>query len=189
VSNMSKLLAEHAASETRLPNDKELNTISNLAQQQKHLIELIEQREDEVKKLKAELKQVQETDLPSEMNAIGLAEIKLTSGETVEIKSGYAGAISKANQPRAYNWLEDNGYGALIKTDFTIKFGKGESDKASGLRNLLEVNGIKYGQKEGVHAQTLKAFIREVMDRQAEGEIEVPEEVFSIYRWNKAEIK
>jgi len=184
-----KELMEMMVEESTLPNNVELSTISNLAQQQLHLMQLITQKEEETTALKAELKQVQEVDLPTEMAAIGLSEVRLTTGEKVDIKTGYAGSITKAKQPSAYAWMNDNGYGSLIKTDFTVKFGKGESDKAKELQRLLEEHGVKYSNKEGVHHSTLKSFIKEIMAAQSEGELEVPEETFSIYRWNKAEIK
>jgi len=188
---MSDLMEQMEAETTQntLPTNEELSTISDLAQQQKHLESRILKGQAHLKDLTAQLRQIQEIDLPTEMGGIGLAEIKLASGESVTVKSGYAGSISKVHQPKAYRWMNDNGYGSLIKMNFTVKFGKGESDKANELQMLLEKNGVKYSNKEAVHASTLKAFIKEIMALQAEGEIEVPEETFSIYRWNKAEVK
>lgn len=186
---MSDVLEMMESDETNIPTNDELSNISTLAQRQRALLLAIDEKETQLTKLKNDLKQVQEIDLPTEMASLGMDEIKLTTGEKVSIKSGYAGSISKANQPRAFSWLEANGYESLIKNDFTLKFGKGEKERAADLRDTLEKLGFNYSQKIHVHPQTLKSFIKEVMERQAEGEITVPEETFSIYRWNKAEVR
>ena len=85
----------------------------------------------------------------------------------------------------AYAWLRESGFGDLIKNTVAIDFGRGEDDNAEALKEYCQEHGMTYSDKEGVHAQTLKAFIKEQM---AKG-VDVPLELFGAYPYSKAVIK
>ena len=69
-----------------------------------------------------------EQELPDAMQAAGLNQIVLSTGEKISINEFYNAHISKANQEVAYQWLVANGHEGLIKNEVLLKFGREESD-------------------------------------------------------------
>ena len=172
-----------------LPTQEQLNNISKLVQHQLHLENIVAEKEAQLKEAKEELRKVKEEDLPTALQEAGTEEFKTTDGFKVKVKTGYAGSISKANERLAYQWLGEHGYGGIVKTKLDLSFGKNEEDKAKEAELVLHNAGFQYGRKRSVHASTLKSFINEAMEKQSLGELEVPEKLFNVYRWKKAEIK
>lgn len=112
--------------------------------------------------------------------------LKLKDGHVLEIKEVISATITKANQAAAYTWLRDNGFGDIIKREVAVAFGKGQDEDAETLLRALAMQGLPVTDKEGVHASTLKSFIREQLKN---NDIEVPEALFSVYRGLEAKIK
>ena len=69
-------------------------------------------------------------------------------------------------------------------TDVTVTFGRGEDNKASEYANLAKGQGYEPVQKIGVHAQTLKAVVRERL----EAGHEMPSDLFKTYAGNSTKI-
>ena len=82
--------------------------------------------------------------------------------------------------------LEDEiaNLGDIIKNDVTVTFGRGEDNKASEYANLAKGQGYEPVQKIGVHAQTLKAVVRERL----EAGREMPSDLFKTYAGNSTKI-
>ena len=74
--------------------------------------------------------------------------------------------------------------GDIIKNDVTVTFGRGEDNKASEYANLAKGQGYEPVQKIGVHAQTLKAVVRERL----EAGREMPSDLFKTYAGNSTKI-
>lgn len=70
-------------------------------------------------------------------------------------------SISKANAAQACAWLDANGYGSLVKSSIVVELPRGERALAKKAATALRKAGIEYEEQSGVHAQTLKAFVRE----------------------------
>lgn len=76
---------------------------------------------------------------------------------------------AKVNDPdSAFEWLENNQYGDLIKD--TLDFPKGELSRE--VLELLDQQGLSYNKKSGIHPQSLKKIIS---DRLKSGE-DIPSE-------------
>ena len=78
--------------------DGELTLVSSLAQKQLQLAQELSDLEEAVKMKKEELRVTSEQELPEAMQAAGLTEIKLSSGEKISVAEFYNAHISKANQ-------------------------------------------------------------------------------------------
>lgn len=152
-----------------------------LVAQQSHVDEL----EAELKVAKKELTTLEREDLPTLMTEAGLQEITLNDGTTIQIKEDVDTKIPTAHRDAALNWLIQNGYGGLIKTNVAVVFGRGDHDQAVAVRDRLaaEYEGVEL--KEDVHHSTLKAFVKE---RLTAGE-QIPFDLFGIYPYNKAIIR
>ena len=126
-----------------------------------------------------------ELELPEAMQEANLAEIVLTNGSKISVKPFYKGYISEENREDAMAWLVDNNHGSLIKNEVTLKFGKDEDEKATVTVEQLKQQGLDPNVKQGVHPQTLNAFIKE----QIIGGKDIPAETFGIFVGSRANIK
>ena len=152
-----------------------------LVRQEKH-VELLE---EQLKQAKKDLLQTSDTDLPNAMAEIGLESFTLTNGHKITIKDEVYASIPKDGQEKAFMWLRNHDFGALIKNQIIAEFGKGEDSAAHEAAMLLAEHGWKPVQKESVHPMTLKAFIREQL---SEGK-EVPLDFFGATVVTRAVVK
>ena len=145
----------------------------------------VKEKEEELKAVKAAALRTEREDLPTLMTELGLTEIKLANGSTVKITEDVDCGITDATRDRALAWLLKNNFGGLIKTEVAVKFGRGDHDEATRVRDQLtkEYDGVVL--VETVHWQTLKAFVREQMA----GGKKIPMTYFNVYPYSKAVIK
>lgn len=158
--------------------------------------ELLEQSAAKVKRLESELKQaklehgkLEREDLPQLMAELGMSEFVLASGTRIKIKEEVDAAITAANAQAAHRWLEENGFGGLIKTRLQMDFPRDEhsaESAAAAARELLQeaMPDVPVDVSKKVHPQTLKAFVREQM----ESGNAVPMDLFSVHPYTKATI-
>ena len=165
--------------------DAELSKVSAKAQEQLDLEKEIKDLEEQLKETKSRHRAVSELELPEAMQEANLAEIVLTSGAKITVKPFYKGYISADHLEDAMAWLVDNNHGSLIKNEVTIKFGKDEDEKANKTVESLKQQGLDPNVKQGVHPQTLNAFIKE----QIIGGKDIPAETFGIFVGSRANIK
>lgn len=121
----------------------------------------VEQAEASLKEAKERARILREETIPSAMQELGLEELKLDTGQKLSVKQDVYASIPSAQKDAAFQWLEDNGFGGLIKVEVAADFRKGEADQAAELFKELQQRGLQVGLGQSVHAQTLKAFLRE----------------------------
>ena len=166
-------------------SDGELSIVSALANKQLQLATEVANLEAELKAKKEEFRTTSEQELPDAMQAAGLTQIKLSTGENITINEFYNAHISKANQEIAYNWLMKNGHEGLIKNEVSLKFGREESEVVEQTVSALQSRGLSPEVRQSVHPSTLKAFVKE----QFTSGNDIPTEPFGIYIGTKAFIK
>ena len=166
-------------------SDGELSIVSALANKQLQLATEVAELEANLKAKKEELRLTSEQELPDAMQAAGLTQIKLNSGENISINEFYNAHISKANQEKAYEWLTANGHEGLIKNEVLLKFGREESEVVNETVYALQARGLSPQVRQSVHPSTLKAFVKE----QFTSGNDIPTEPFGIYIGTKATIK
>jgi len=165
--------------------DGELSIVSTLANKQLKLATEVAELEAGLKAKKEELRSTSEQELPDAMQAAGLTQIRLSTGENITIKEFYNAHISKANQEKAYEWLVSNGHEGLIKNEVLMKFGRDESEVVEQTVSALQSRGLSPEVRQSVHPSTLKAFVKE----QFTSGNDIPTEPFGIYIGTKATIK
>jgi len=165
--------------------DGELSIVSTLANKQLKLATEVAELEAGLKAKKEELRSTSEQELPDAMQAAGLTQIRLSTGENITIKEFYNAHISKANQEKAYEWLVSNGHEGLIKNEVLMKFGREESEVVEQTVSALQSRGLSPEVRQSVHPSTLKAFVKE----QFTSGNDIPTEPFGIYIGTKATIK
>ena len=163
----------------------ELSLVSSLANKQVELAQELASLEEAVKAKKEEFRATSEQELPEAMQAAGLTELVLSTGEKITITEFYNAHISKVNQETAYNWLVSNGHAGLIKNEVSLKFARDQERIAEETVLALKARGLSPEIRQSVHPSTLKAFVKE----QLTSGKDIPSEPFGIYIGSKAIIK
>jgi hypothetical protein len=166
-------------------NEGELSLVSALANKQVQLAQELAVLEEGVKAKKEEFRLTSEQELPEAMQAAGLTEIRLSTGEKITITEFYNAHISKANQDSAYEWLFKNGHAGLIKNEVSLKFGRDEDRIVEETVLALKSRGLAPEVRQSIHPSTLKAFVKEQLTTGKD----IPSEPFGIYIGSKAIIK
>jgi hypothetical protein len=133
---------------------------------------------------KADVRRVEQEDLPELMAELGLETFRLKSGELIEVKQEVNCAITEEKRAAAHAWLTEHGFGGLIKTEVVVTFGRGEHTEAEEFVHEVEEQGKAPILQERVHPSTLKSFIKEQM---AAGK-PVPFDLFGVFPYNKVQI-
>ena len=162
----------------------EVDPISKACQEQLKLEKEVEDLESLMKTKKDLLRQNGEQ-IVSLMEERGVKSIKMSDGQSVDIKPFYTGTISKDNQEEAFQWLRDNGYDDIIKNQVVLKFGRAEDEKANQIYNDLASKGLDADRSIKVEPMTLKGFIREMIENGKD----IPMETFGVYVGHKINIK
>ena len=189
---MSDLFAEMEADfEANLSNSVEkldqgdLTTVAGMAKAIRDKEEHVKELEEKLKAEKKSLLKMTDEDLPTMLAEIGLTAMKLDDGSEVTVKPTYGASILVDNKPKAFDWLREHGYDDIIKNTITCSFGRGEDDQAAAFKAVAEKEGYVPEQKTDIHAQTLRAFVRE----RVENGDEFPMELFGAYVGQRAIIK
>ena len=169
------------------PTEQQLSSISLWASKALELHANIEQVEEHLGFLKKELQIIEEVNLPQALLEAGLEEFKLKGGTKISIEEVLQGGLSKDEEKRAFtlDWIIKEGGGDIIRDHFEIDYPKGRLSEAEVLRKLLISNRISFDEFESIHAQTMKAFLREKM----KGGTIPPFEDMGIRYFKKANIK
>jgi hypothetical protein len=164
---------------------EDLGNISDLGRQLAELEEKIRLEEEHLKSLKDDYRKISEDLLPNKLRELGVSEFKLADGTSMSIQQYYSARITPDNRDVCFHWLENNGLGDIIKNTVSANFGRGEDDAASELMTKLENEGHSLVQKKWVEPMTLKAVVKE----QVEKGTDLPLEAFNVYVGQKIKVK
>ncbi len=162
--------------------------IQSLADQVEKLNTLDQQvalLEKDLKQKKKDFEYLSGEVIPTMMAEMGLSQLKLMDGSSVDVKPNYSANITIANRDAAFNWLRTNGLGDIIKNEISVSFGRNEDNKAADYAALASERGYQPTQKLKVEPMTLKALVRE----RIEAGKELPTELFNVFVGNKTTIK
>ena len=118
------------------------------------------------------------------MAEMGLTQLKLMDGSSVDVKPYYAASITVKNREAAYKWLRENDLGDIIKNDVTVSFGRNEDNKAADYANLAQSQGYQPTQKLKVEPMTLKALVRERIEKGKD----MPMDIFNVFVGNRTKL-
>lgn len=160
-------------------------TVASLARDIRSTEEVISDLEEVLKTTKAKLLKLTDEELPALMEEMGISSLTLDDGSVVKVTRTYGGSILVENRPKAYEWLREHGYDDIIKNTVICQFGRGEDDRAKGFAEFAAENGFAPEQKTEIHSQTLRAFVKERIEK---GDA-FPMELFGAYIGQRAIIK
>ena len=160
---LDALIAEDAAAQQASPDT--LARITTAAAELQVLEARVDQLEQETKEAEREARRLAEQVLPSLMDEAGVPFLGLEDGSKLERTEAVFASIAKDNAREATQWLEEHGYGSLVKNGFYIPVDKGDVKLSAKVRKVLEKAGLPFDEQCGVHPQTLVAFVRESLSQ------------------------
>lgn len=168
------------------PGDNILTQLSFAAQQ-------VLDKEAEIAKLEADLEAAKKEyreltwfTLPKMMEEAEMEEVVAKNGARIEVGEDIRAGITKANETKAFDWLEKNNQEGMIKRQFTIEFARDEDSWADkferDLRQRKKPLNVK--RKKSVNPQTLSAWVRgELKDGK-----ELPLDLLGVFRQRVAKV-
>jgi len=161
--------------------------IRSLADQVERLEKLnkeIEQAEENKKQKKKNHDHLSGEVIPTMMSEMGLSHIKLMDGSSVDVKPNYSANITIANRQAEFNWNRNNRLGDIIKNEISVSFGRNEDNKAADYAVLAQERGFQPTQKLKVEPMTLKALVRERIEKG----VEMPMDIFNVFVGNRTKL-
>jgi len=183
MTKVNELIAEDATSK-KSKAETNLGLVSIIASQLNDAMEDLTNLEDIIKRQKAKIDKLQYIELPEAMQELGLDKVVLNDGSSISITTEYYANISKKNANIAYDWLRDNNFADIIKSEVKMNFTH-DDESRDWVLGLLNQHTIDYQEKDSVHWQTLRAFVKE----QIEAGQPIPMDTFSVHISNKAKLK
>ena len=168
-----------------IKNTSNIKTLSDQVLKLRAMEDQFKIMEEALKEKKKEIDRVSGEVIPTMLSEMGLSQLKLADGSSVDVKPFYSASISAQNKEKAYQWLRNNGLGDIIKNEISVSFGRNEDNNAANYAELAKSNGFQPTQKLKVEPMTLKALVRE----RIEAGKEMPTEIFNVFVGNKTTIK
>jgi hypothetical protein len=167
-----------------LSKTKDINRLATKVKDLQGLENEIEALEEKLKHTKRDLETLSGDVIPTMMAEMGLTQLKLMDGSSVDVKPYYAANITVKNREAAYKWLRENDLGDIIKNDVTVSFGRNEDNKAADYANLAQSQGFQPTQKLKVEPMTLKALVRERIEKGKD----MPMDIFNVFVGNRTKL-
>jgi len=163
---MAEEIFDEMFDDTTLDNVKkgDMKTLSSLVKDLDQLTIDINAKEEELKSLKLQKHKMSTEQIPAMMDEMGVQRLDVEN-LSVSLKPLINASIPQTRRDEAYQWLRDNGLDDIIKNDVIMSFGKGEDNMAGDIMYELEQRGMHPEKKTHIHSMTLKAFIRERVEK------------------------
>lgn len=159
----------------------ELSQLIAAAQYQQEQITFHETQAKEAKREKLRILREQ---IPQLMDTMGVNRVDVGE-DTVTLNTFVEAHITEEKKAEAFAFLASIGCDDIIKNDVKVTFGKGEDNKAGAFIDDCVKSGLDPSNKKYVHPMTLKAFIKERMEKGQEIDLDL----FGAFTGSEAKIK
>jgi len=183
MSDINNLFEEDAGALT--VKNEDLSSVGALAKRAKELEKEIEDIETILKERKDQQRKLMEESIPAMLQELGMSKFTMTDGSEIIVKPFYSASIPEEKRAQAYEWLREHGYDDIIKNTVSVRFGRNEDRLCETLLNQLREQNYPVEQAQKIEPQTLKAWVREQVERGSE----LPNELFGVYVGQRASIK
>jgi hypothetical protein len=165
--------------------DDSMKRLSEMATTLKDVKAKIAGLTEEMKKQTAIESALETEDIPELMKELEMKNFTLTDGTKIEVIDDLKCGITHENRDAAHGWLRKNKFGGIIKTLVSQQYGPGELEEAKEAAEALKVmSGREAMLIENIHANTLKAFLKE---QRAKG-TKIPAKLFGLFPFSKAKV-
>lgn len=162
----------------------EMAELTSLIEQQHAIEQQMNELELEMQGLKTRHRHVSENAIPEAMESLGMTMFRTVSGISAEVAETVRASISAGNKTRAFAYMNENGYGALIKRKVVTEFGLNSEKESAALTDRLRAEGHLTQYEMKVEPSTLTSFVKEQL---AEGK-NIPQDAFGVMRQRVAKI-
>ena len=138
--------------------------LAGLVRQLNSIQQQIEDAEQHLKALKKDKQRIAFEHIPMLMDEMSMERIDV-DGLVVKLKPFVTASIPADRKQDAFNWLREHGLDDIIKNDIIVSFGRGQDNQAGDVMYDLEQKGFHPEQKTHIHSMTLKAFVRERVEK------------------------
>ncbi len=146
-----------------LPSNKDLSELTDKVNKLDEIRVKMEKATDLLKLLGEAERHLSTEIIPELMDKLDLSKVALKNGQVVSCRPFYQGKIRSEHEEQAFDWLEQNGHGGVVKGNLTIPFAKGDKDKIVQIgKSIKQMHGIDVEINQSVHHSTMKALIREI---------------------------
>lgn len=146
------------------PSKSDLSELSQLASDLYRAELELQEAEETYKAAQRRVRDISEHQIPELMDEIGMAEFTTTSGIKISVKDSLRVSPPAARRQECWDWIEEQGYGDLVKRNVIVGFGRNEDSDALALRDKLEAEGLAVKDERKVESATLKKFIKERLE-------------------------
>jgi hypothetical protein len=166
---MSTHLPEADVEATPAASDAQIKRVRDLAEKAVRLDADIAEASKALAKLGEERTAIVECDLVNAMVEARLETWPMGGGLAFELALVVGASIPKDRQDEAFERLEKDGHGDLIKRKFTIQFGRDDLTWAKKFYNdcMKRKKPLNIEQKTWIEPQTFGAFVREQLKEAA----------------------
>ena len=186
MSDVFSLFEEEAANPQAFNkvSEGETSKLSTLIRQSIDLDKEIKDAEQHLKDLQQRKRTVDEEDIPSLMQTMGVESLTV-DGSKVTIDKYVSARIPETKKQEAFQYLRSIGEGDLIKNEVVVSFSMGQDNQAGSIVADLENKGFAPVKKQHVHPMTLKTWIK----NRIENGHDIDFDLFGVYQGNRAKIK
>lgn len=174
---LEEIAADAQAKLDSIPEDERLGRLANLCKTLQEIVTEIERTEDQLKSLEKLARDYSDHLIPQAMSEIGMNNFTLNDGTRVSSVPFYNVSINKENEEKAFYWLDQHGFGDLVKSQVVTNFGRTERADRLAFCQYLQTQQLAFSAKDTVHPQTLRAWAREQLEK---GKA-LPPELFNTY--------
>ena len=165
-------------------SEGETSKLSTLIRQSIDLDKEIKDAEQHLKDLQQRKRTVDEEDIPSLMETLGVESLTV-DGNKVSIDKYVSARIPDDKKEEAYSFIRSIGEGDIIKNEVVVGFGMGQDNVAGAVVDDLRNQGLTPSQKTHIHPMTLRTWVKNRIDNGQE----IDFDTFGIYVGNRAKIK
>jgi hypothetical protein len=146
--------------------------------------------EQKLKQANENIQRIERTELPEMFTQAGISSITVEPsgnhpGFVAERSTVYTAKIPDEKRIAAFQWMEQNGHGDLVKSVININFGMQEHEERLRVMKILSDAGVQYYTNESVHHMTLKAFVKSEILRGNP----IPMDLLGAYVFDEVKIK
>ena len=136
---------------------------------------------------KLKVKDIAEFRIPQATDGME-GKFNLGDGRELQIKEEIRSSIAGDKRVPAIQWLDDHGYGHIVKREVSFEFPKGDEERCKAFIDSiskLELGPLVMKSNYTVHHATLNSWVKE---RLGDGD-QLPNDVFGIFRQRTAKVK
>lgn len=175
---------EQANRNPEIPPDK----MGELGVEVRKLLKLrmeIAEMENQLSGLKRDYNALAIDRVPNIMAELGIDEVRTEAGVKITVSREVQCKLIPEVKEQGLDWLEQNNYGAIVKREVSVAFGKDTESIVKQVVEAIRSVGVEPEVTKDVHPMTLKAWGK----RQVEGGAPIPSEYFNVNVFSIVRVK